>query len=431
MISLFKKTIELIENEHRNQNWTIWVNYLDAASEQSIRGIVWVSSFLNSKKLNNAISDMGLVYLKKKPRVGSLSTKIGNACIYAFSNLPEKEGMAYLVKYKNTLKLPSTLKIVEKYIAELAKKSGKSAYDLEDLACESYGLDDAHTYVQAFNECLGKIQITNHDTVIVEWFNEKGIVQKLVPSSVKANFVSNYKDFTKKRKDIQLGLRIQIQRLESFYLKDRQWKYTDWRDLFLFHPLMGVLTKELIWHFEGKTQKEVGFWNHSEWIDANQKQIDWINDETIVRLWHPLGFEVDTVLKWRNFLSEKHLIQPFKQAFRETYLLTETELRTENYSNRFAAHILKNYQFGALCKVRNWLGYNQFHDGGSPTLEIRHHKISASFWVEIIYEGNDAGTYASTNQVRFYKNNQQMSLTDVPAIVFPEAMRDVDSMSFS
>ena len=135
VIGLFDELITLIEHEHsRKRVYCDFGIYLDPATEQSIRGLVWVSSLLNSKKLNSAVYELGLVCLKKKPGVGGLSTKIGNACIYVFSNMPEKEGMAYLVKYKNTLKLPSTLKIIEKYIAELAKKSGKSAYDLEDLA---------------------------------------------------------------------------------------------------------------------------------------------------------------------------------------------------------------------------------------------------------------------------------------------------------
>jgi hypothetical protein len=57
-------------------------------------------------------------------------------------------------------------------------------------------------------------------------------------------------------------------------------------------------------------------------------------------LWHPIGFEPETVLRWRLWLEGHGVTQPFKQAYREVYLLTDEELATHTYSNRLAAHIL-------------------------------------------------------------------------------------------
>ena len=44
------------------------------------------------------------------------------------------------------------------------------------------------------------------------------------------------------------------------------------------------------------------------------------------------------------------MTQPIKQAHREIYLLTDAERQTQSYSNRFAAHILRQHQFTALCQ---------------------------------------------------------------------------------
>ena len=41
-------------------------------------------------------------------------------------------------------------------------------------------------------------------------------------------------------------------------------------------------------------------------------------------------------------------------AHREIYLLTPAEESTHSYSNRFAAHILKQHQFHALARQRGW-----------------------------------------------------------------------------
>ena len=57
---------------------------------------------------------------------------------------------------------------------------------------------------------------------------------------------------------------------------------------------------------------------------------------------------------WRRFLEEREITQPFKQAHREVYLLTAAEERTATYSNRFAAHILRQHQMAALARGRGW-----------------------------------------------------------------------------
>jgi hypothetical protein len=58
------------------------------------------------------------------------------------------------------------------------------------------------------------------------------------------------------------------------------------------------------------------------------------------------------VLAWRNWLEAHEVRQPFKQAHREIYLVTDAQRETAIYSNRFAAHIVRQHQFAALCQER-------------------------------------------------------------------------------
>ena len=66
----------------------------------------------------------------------------------------------------------------------------------------------------------------------------------------------------------------------------------------------------------------------------------------------------------------------FKQAHREVYLLTDAERLTDTYSNRFAAHIVRQHQFSALCRERGWQ-FNlmgnwdsaQYADSGASALQ--------------------------------------------------------------
>lgn len=135
------------------------------------------------------------------------------------------------------------------------------------------------------------------------------------------------------------------------------------------------------------------------------------------------------------------------------------ERTTNTYSNRFAAHILKQHQFNALCSARCWK--NQLRllvDAEFPPahIEIPSFDLRAEFWVEGIgndynTDTNETGTflYISTDQVRFYRchavrnsahasgggysshgldreEDHPVPLEEIPAIVFSEIMRDVD-----
>jgi hypothetical protein len=84
------------------------------------------------------------------------------------------------------------------------------------------------------------------------------------------------------------------------------------------------------------------------------RNLDWLDDWTRVELWHPISETADEVLAWRDWLAEMEIQQPFKQAHREVYLLTGAEQTTTVYSNSFAAHIIKQHQFNALCGARGW-----------------------------------------------------------------------------
>jgi hypothetical protein len=118
--------------------------------------------------------------------------------------------------------------------------------------------------------------------------------------------------------------------------------------------------------------------------------------------------------------------QPFKQAHREVYVLTDAERQTKTYSNRFAAHILRQHQLAALCQSRGW-DYRlqgQFDSHNVPTLQLPSLNLRAEFWVEAVEnEATQRGIYVhvGSDQVRFGQPLERVS-----PMVFSEVMRDVD-----
>lgn len=131
------------------------------------------------------------------------------------------------------------------------------------------------------------------------------------------------------------------------------------------------------------------------------------------------------------------LKQLIKQAYREIYLLTDAEVQTKVYSNRMAAHLLKQHQFNSLAKLRGWryslLGaFDDGRAGSIARLAISEHQLEAQFWINEMRSEDQYNTlgiwnYIATDQVRFVKSSgEALDLVDVPQLVFSEVMRHVD-----
>ena len=272
---------------------------------------------------------------------------------------------------------------------------------------------------------------------------------------MKKNHAEELKELTNVVKDIKKMLPAQRDRIENLYLEEKHWDYKTWRERYLEHTLVGTIARRLIWRFDGLT---TAIFLDGKLVDVEGKEINF-SDDSQVELWHPIYSTTQEVLDWREFLEKHEIRQPFKQAHREIYVLTDAEIRTEVYSNRFAAHIIKQHQFNALCGQRNWK--NQLRimadaDFHAPMRSLSKHKLRAEFWVEAIgseygVDSNETGTYLylATDQVRFYpidsslnyahaggggyyggwnqtQQPEPLALNKIPPLVFSEIMRDVD-----
>ncbi|WP_295457988.1 DUF4132 domain-containing protein [uncultured Thiodictyon sp.] len=149
-----------------------------------------------------------------------------------------------------------------------------------------------------------------------------------------------------------------------------------------------------------------------------------INGE--VRIAHSQDLFGDGLLPdWQREVVQRRLVQPFKQAFRELYVLTPAEEDTHTFSNRFAGHLLKANVASRLLQARGWtLSSGDFAEVSKP---FRKAGLVAGF------DFPDAGHYlaetdaVTSDQIRFLGHTHQpVPLKEVPPLIFSEVMRDAD-----
>ncbi len=265
---------------------------------------------------------------------------------------------------------------------------------------------------------------------------------KAPPAEVKASHAPALAEIKKAAKELDAVLSTQRLRLERQLLSQAAFPFDRWKAWYLDHPVTSVFAKRLTWEIETDGAAQPAMWREGSLVDWAGNPVAAAPAST-VRLWHPIRAQVQAVLSWRSWLEDRGVRQPFKQAHREVYLLTDAERQTETYSNRFAAHIVRQHQFSALCRERGWQ-FNlmgQWDSHNTPYLELPHYKLRAEFDVEFSEDGGTSGPAIyrpiSTDRVQFFSIEPKpgrfeivarspVRLADVPAVVFSEVMRDVD-----
>ena len=142
---------------------------------------------------------------------------------------------------------------------------------------------------------------------------------------------------------------------------------------------------------------------------------------------HPYHlFHRGKLAAWQQEIVRQRLVQPFKQVFRELYLLTPAEQETLTYSNRFAGHVLDSRVVAKLFQSRGWTMTN----GEYPV----PCKVFLELGIKASFEFSDVGHYISETDVItsgriYFQLEHQLELLplfDVPPLIFSEVMRDAD-----
>jgi hypothetical protein len=426
-----------------------------------LRGLAWACAGVGSAGLATALADAAIATYRKIPGIGPRSAKVAGACVHALKSMPGLDGAAQLDRVRLGVKQPTYRATIERAMDEAATRAGMSRDDLEELTVPTFDLTDGRRTV-AFGQAMAELRVDGLE-VAIAWRDAAGKPRKAEPAEVRREHPAELKELKRLRDDIAHMLVAQRERIERLPLLERAWSLADWRARYLNHPLIGGLARRLIWRFTDGERSVDGAWRDGRIVDSADQALD-LSATARVSLWHPVFAAASDVLAWRTWLERHEVSQPFKQAHREVYLLTDAERATQTYSNRFAGHILRQHQFNALAASRGWRNKLRLmvDDAYPPaTLDLPHWHLRAEYWVEGAGDNYDTDTnatgtylYLTTDQVRFYRTGSRQNIAHasgggyyrpryfggrgapveddalplevIPPIVFSEVLRDVD-----
>jgi hypothetical protein len=403
-------------------------------NQETIRALLWLAAMaapdVAARRLE-AFAQTCLTF--SAAHFAYLSLVLGNASIHAFALMPGGAGVGSLSRLRRRLKRPGEIKTVDKALAALAQSRGMNAGELEEIGMPDYGFSSDGRLESAVGPSIAVLAITDANTLETSWRGADGAPLKGPPAEVKANHAEALKDFKARAREIGETLKAQCARLERLYLDEREWPLAQWRARSLDEPLVSRMARRLVWSFKLGERWVAGLPEVDGVVDAGGTRLDLDAPNVRVRLWHPMQSEASHVLAWRQRLAGLGVTQPFKQAHREIYVLTDAERDTHTYSNRFAGHIVQQHLFRALCQARGWSApaYGSWCPGDSRPKKTLPRGLQADFWIDPIEESLEEQRFQflhlSTDHVRFANGDGELiALEQVPPIVFSEIMRDVD-----
>ncbi|MFD7815835.1 DUF4132 domain-containing protein [Streptomyces sp. NPDC059785] len=425
----------------------------DPFNAVALRGLAWTLSLLPPHPgTARALGALVETSLKKVAGLGPRNPKVANAGVVSLARIEGEPALAELARLATRVTYKGTAKLIDTALAERAAALGLSREEIEELAVPAYGLTGVGSAEHRLGEATALLEVEGTRARLT-WRNAAGKAVKSVPAAVRRDHAEELKELKAAVKDIDKMLSAQSERLDRQFLARRTWAYGTWRERYLDHPLVGTLARRLLWTVDGTP---------AGYADEALRTLDGtsVTAGEEVRLWHPAGQEPADVLAWRDWLERHAITQPFKQAHREVYLLTDAERATGTYSNRFAAHVLRQHQFQSLAAIRGWRSQLRLavDDEASPaTRELPEWGLRAEYWIH--GDGGDdftgiteSGSFLRlrTDQVRFYpidapENSahccggeysmwlrdgedpvEPLPLSEIPPLVLSEVLRDVD-----
>lgn len=415
------------------------------------RGVVWALSRIDDARVPDLLEAAGREFYFK--RSGDFrSQAAGNAVLWSLGQIGTLEAAYALARLRRAIRDKSVAKLVDTALAAAGAKVGLGLDDMHDLATPDYGIGPDGTRT----EMLGthavtlavissrKAALTSLDTSAPKARSKRGIAKAaLVDETAKALA----EELTEAQTDIALLLPEARSRLQSSWRRDRCWRLADWRERLLDNGLVATLSRRLIWRFDTESGAIEGIPR----ADGTILQMDGAvlplpGPEASVRMWHPLTERMGAVAAWRERLKASGIRQPFAQAWRASYVVTDAERATRTYSNRFAGHILHQPVLIAILRKRGWIAASRVADDersdAKPNrLLLPAFGVAAEFWFSGVGApsvpeeyGAPNYEYVTTDRLAFHALDAKgtvadapLPLDEVPTVAFSETLCDLET----
>ncbi|MER5620175.1 DUF4132 domain-containing protein [Streptosporangium sp. NPDC002544] len=424
--------------ERQEENLYGWETaFLHERTAVPVRGVVWTCELIDEPWVAALLGDVALTCGTGIGGAGAncRSELLANAAVHTLARRGGLEVVAALARVQVKVRKKTVLSNVARTLDAVAAEAGLGREQLLDRTVPAFGLGRDGVREEKIGDCLVRLRA---DGPALQFVNPAGRTVRSAPQAIRQ--APELAVLKATLKELKQALPAERFRLERALIEERLWRWAEVTEFFLDHPLTGLYAGNLIWQTrQGPAGLPVRTDSGWELTDPQGRRVR-PDPDTPVRLWHPIHATAEDVRAWRDHLLEHGIRQPYKQAFREVYLLTPAEERTRVHSNRFTGHTLRYGQAKALLNQRGWsgpsIGHWDYECGGDQGEAVRELSGWQARWYMHVTGDPDADGWGSASfcvseRIRFHRaddlaGDEGVPLTEVPPLVLSEVLRDAD-----
>jgi len=127
--------------------------------------------------------------------------------------------------------------------------------------------------------------------------------------------------------------------------------------------------------------------------------------------------------KWQHECFVYGRVQPFKQVFREVYIVTDAEKNPDHETGRFDGQIVNGWKALALLANRGW---SEDHKDEAACIPYKGYPRQRIWAVCDTLFPEFFGDEVRMGRIHFIQEGGTVPLENVPPLIFSETMRDID-----
>lgn len=287
---------------------------VDQANADLVRGLLWTAQ---------VSGETWLTPLALAVCAAGSETKVLNGCYAVLGRRGDAASIAALVQLQRATRDRGQLTQIAHALDEAAATAGISRSELTEQTVPDAGLDATRERRVTSGDVTAVLALDTYGKVTLAW-EHAGTRTTKPPEQADEVLVATLKREANELKELVANER---DRLEDLLVEERDWPLETWRQRYLDHPVTGTLANRLLWTVvDGGRAVAALPGPGGTFTLAGGESLALAHDARI-RVWHPVHAAPEEVRAWRDHILAHELVQPFKQAYREVYLLTQPRRR--------------------------------------------------------------------------------------------------------
>ncbi|UXI66976.1 DUF4132 domain-containing protein [Tahibacter amnicola] len=278
--------------------------------------------------------------------------------------IPHPAAVQQLLAVGNRFRTKGIQEEAARQVELMAERKGWTVAELADRTIPAAGFDETGTLTLSYGDREFIARLQPDFTITLQDATGKKLSALPDPRKDDDEAIAkeSKKAFTDAKKAIKTILAQQTDRLYEALCTQREWRYEDWDQYLLQHPIARYLVRRLVWAVVEKGESKATFrpLEDGTLTDADDNAVT-IARDALIRIAHEFTLPADVAQQWQQHLGDYKIVPLFTLFGRGVYRLPPEQAGQQELKE-FEGYTMPNFTLRSRMQK---LGYSRTNQGES------------------------------------------------------------------